>query len=325
MSATRSHGPERSNRVLLLKFSLIAVIMFGFGYLMVPFYEQICKAIGLRDIDTLEDLARLKALVVERVFPNGVAVLNAEDSMAEWLAGRVKARIAYFSLDPQNERFKAHVASGGLAAVMDRHDTLCLYRATLRIPLVHARQVPITFDGKARFNISNALAASLAAFAAGIELDDIRGNVYEFRDFKVMIDYCHNAHAMALVAPFLRSITRARLIVVLNAPGDRREEDFDAITKEAAPHFDHVILRDDEDLRGREPGEVTGRLREGLIRHGMPPSEIEEVKNEPEAVRRGLQIARRDDLVVVFADRIPKVAAQIDFERQKESRAQSEG
>src|SRR5262249_61752028 len=108
-------------------------------------------------------------------------------------------------------------------------------RPTLRTPLVPARQVPITFDGKARFNIANALSASLAAFAAGIELDDIRGglttfhptpfqapgraNVYEFRDFKVMIDYCHNAHGMALVAPFLASIKPRRPAVVRHAPG----------------------------------------------------------------------------------------------------------
>ena len=135
-----------------------------------------------------------------------------------------------------------------------------------------------------------------------------------------MIDYCHNAHGMAQVAPFLSAMKRGRLVVVLNAPGDRREEDFDAITKEAAPHFDRVILRDDEDLRGREPGDVVGRLREGLIRHGMSPDAIEEAKNEPDAVRRALSSARRDDLVVVFADRISKVAAQVDFERQKESR-----
>ncbi len=292
--------------------------------------------LGLRDIETLEDLARLKSLVAERVFPDGAAVLNAEDSMTPWIADRVKARLAYFSLDPQNERFKTHVSAGGLGAVMDRHDTLCLYRSTLRIPLVHARQIPITFDGKARFNIANALAAALAAFAAGIEMDDIRGglttfhpspfqapgrgNLYDFRDFRLMIDYCHNAHGMAQVAPFLASMKRGRLVVVLNAPGDRREEDFDAITKEAAPHFDRVILRDDEDLRGRAPGEVIGRLREGLIRHGMKAEAIEEAKNEPDAVRRALSTAQRDDLVVVFADRISKVAAQVDFERQKESR-----
>ena len=109
----------------------------------------------------------MKSLVTERVFPEASRCFNAEDAMTPWMAERTKASVAHFSLDPQNARFRAHVEAGGLGAVMDRHDTLCLYRATLRIPLVHARQIPITFDGKARFNIANALAASLASFAAG--------------------------------------------------------------------------------------------------------------------------------------------------------------
>ena len=293
--------------------------------------------LGLRDVETIEDLARVKSLVTERVFPEGYAVFNAEDPMTPWLVGRTKSKVAYFSLDPVNDRFKGHVAGGGLGAVIDRHDTLCLYRSTLRIPLVHARQIPIAFDGKARFNVANALAAALAAFAAGIELDDIRGglttfhptpfqtpgraNVYEFRDFKVMIDYCHNAHAMALLAPFLSSIKRNRLIVVMNAPGDRRNEDYDAIAKAAAPWFDMVVVRDDEDLRGRAPGEVAGLLREALVRHGMRPEQILTQRNEAEAVRHCLSIALRDDLIVVLADRIARAATQIDFERQKQLRA----
>lgn len=292
--------------------------------------------LGIRGIDTIEDLARVKSLVTERVFPDGVAVFNAEDASTPWLAGRTKARVAYFSLDPQNARFREHVEAGGLGAVMDRHDTLCLYQKTLRIPLAHARQIPITFDGKARFNIANALAASLAAFAAGIELDDIRGglttfhptpfqtpgraNLYEFRDFRVMIDYCHNPHAMEQVGPFLSAMKKARLICVLNAPGDRRLEDYEEMGRAAAPHFDHVILRDDEDLRGREPGEVSGYLKDSLVKHGLAAGRIEIVKSESEAVRHALAMARRDDLVVVFADRISKVAAQVDFERQKETR-----
>jgi cyanophycin synthetase len=293
--------------------------------------------LGLRDIDTLEDLAKVKSLVIERVFPDGVAVLNAEDGFAQWMASRTKARIGLFSLDPNNDLFKSHVSAGGLGAVMDRHDTLCLYRSTLRIPLVHARQVPITFDGKARFNIANALAAALAAFAAGISLEAVRGglttfhpspfqtpgrsNVYEFRDFKVVLDYCHNPHAMAVVAPFLTALKKqGQLIGVLNSPGDRREEDFEEIGRLAAPHFDHVILRDDEDLRGRPPGEVCDFIRKALVRHGMREDAVEITKNETEAVRRALQLAKKDDLVAIFADRISKVAAQIDFERQKEGR-----
>jgi cyanophycin synthetase len=82
----------------------------------------------------------------------------------------------------------------------------------------------------------------------------------------------------------------------------------------------HVVLRDDEDLRGRPPGEVAGLIREALIRHGMKPEAVEVVKNETESVRRALALAKRDDLVAIFADRISKVAAQVDFERQKEQK-----
>ena len=315
------------------------LLRFGLGYDManVGVITNIAADhLGLRDIETLDDLAKVKSLVTERVFPDGVAIFNAEDQFTPWMASRTKAKVGLFSLDPSNERFRAHVNAGGLGAVMDRHDTLCLYRSTLRIPLLHARQAPITFDGKARFNIANALAAALACFAAGIDLEEIRGglttfhptpfqtpgraNVYEFRDFKVILDYCHNAHGMAAVAPFLAALKKARLIGVLNAPGDRREEDFDEIAKIAAPHFDHVILRDDEDLRGRAPGEVAGYLGDALVKYGMKRDSVELAKNETDAVRRALSLARRDDLVGIFADRISKVAAQIDFERQKEMR-----
>ncbi len=295
--------------------------------------------LGLRDIDTLEDLARLKSLVAERVFPDGYAVLNAEDQFTPWIASRTKAKIALFSLDPQNEAFKAHVVAGGLGATMDRHDTLCLYRSTLRIPIAHARQIPITYDGKARFNIANALTGALACFAAGLSLDQITGglttfhpspfqtpgrmNLYEFKNFRVMLDYCHNPHAMVTATQFLAAMKKTRLIGILNSPGDRRNEDYDEMARLSAPHFDLIILRDDEDLRGRQPGEVAGLLKEGLIKYGMQPERIEFARNEPEAVRRALAIAEKDDLVTVFADRITKVAAQIDYEKQKELRREA--
>jgi cyanophycin synthetase len=292
--------------------------------------------LGIRDIETVEDLARVKSLVTERVFPEGYAIFNAEDAMTPWLAGRSNAKPAYFSLDAQNAVFRTHVEKGGVGAVMDRHDTLCLYRSTLRIPLVHARQIPITFDGKARFNIANALAAALAAFCSGIELDDIRGglttfhsspfqapgraNVYEFRDFKVMVDYCHNAHGMSQVGPFLQAMKKSRVIGIINSPGDRRDEDIRAFATAAAPFFDLFLLRDDEDLRKRAAGEVVGLLKSALLAAGVAQDRIEVAKNEAEAVRRALALAERDDLVVVLAEKIAKVAAQVDFERQKEQR-----
>jgi cytochrome c oxidase assembly protein subunit 11 len=48
---TRDASVRRSNRVLMTKLGVVVVAMFGFGYLLVPFYEKICQVTGLRDID----------------------------------------------------------------------------------------------------------------------------------------------------------------------------------------------------------------------------------------------------------------------------------
>ena len=234
----------------------------------------------------------MKSLVTERVFPDGVAVLNAEDGMTPttWPSAP-RPRIAYFSLDPQNERFEQHVRGGGLGAVMDRHDTLCLYRSTLRIPLVHARQVADHLRRQGALQHRERAGRGPRRLRGGdrarrhpgrphhVPPDTFqapgRANVYDFRDFRVMIDYCHNPHAMATVAPFLSAIKKNRIIAVMNTPGDRRDKDFEEMGRLAAPHFDHVILRDDEDLRGREPGEVAGKLRDALVKHGMKRESVE--------------------------------------------------
>jgi cyanophycin synthetase len=169
--------------------------------------------LGLRDIETLEDLAKLKALVVERVFPT-VSRCSTPRTDARVHRGRTKARVALLLPRPAERALpQAHVAAGGLGAVMDRHDTLCLYRSTLRIPLVHARQVPITFDGKARFNIANALAprsrrspqassSTTSAAADDVPPDAVPGarprrTSTSSATSSVMVDYCHNAHGMA--------------------------------------------------------------------------------------------------------------------------------
>jgi cyanophycin synthetase len=235
--------------------------------------------------------------------------------------------------------FKAHVARGGLGATMDRHDTLCLYRSTLRIPSSTRGRCPSRMTARPASTSRTRSRRRFATFASGIDLEEIRGalttfhptpfqtpgraNTYEFRDFKVMIDYCHNPHAMAVVAPFLSAMKKTRLVGVLNAPGDRRLEDFEEIGRIAAPHFDHVILRDDEDLRGRKAGEVAQHIGDALVKHGMKRESVEFLRTETEAVKKAIAMAQKDDFIVIFADRITKVAAQVDFERQKEGRASS--
>jgi cyanophycin synthetase len=280
--------------------------------------------LGLRDIHTLEDLARVKAVTVERVFPHGYAILNAEDGMTPVIREHVDSRIAYFSLDPENAVFREHVANDGVGATVE-NDWLMLYENGIRVPLCEQRQVPITFGGKARFNTANALAAVLATFATNIPVSDIvsglqsffqsatttpgRLNIIEFDGFRVMIDYAHNPHGLKAMSELAVALRRGRLVCVLGLPGDRRNEDFREAGRIIGQHFDHAIVRDDLDLRGRQPGEVAGLIREGLLAGGMPESEIVGCAVEAEAIALAVSEALPGDLVVYIADK-PEIAAQ---------------
>jgi cyanophycin synthetase len=280
--------------------------------------------LGIRDVHTLEDLARVKAVTVERVKPEGYAILNAEDDMTPVIREQADCRIAFFSLDPQNATFRKHVDDNGLGATVE-NGWLMLYENGMRIPLCEERNVPISFGGKAKFNVANALAAVLATFATQIHVSDIvsglqsffqsatttpgRLNIVDFDGFRVMIDYAHNPHGLAAMSQLADAMRRNRLICVLGLPGDRRDEDIRAAAVTVGKHFDHVVVRDDFDLRGRKPGEVANIIREGLNAGGLRDSQIEMVPVEEEAIAHAVSKAEPGDLIVYIADK-PEIAAR---------------
>ncbi|HEX8254252.1 MAG TPA: cyanophycin synthetase [Thermoanaerobaculia bacterium] len=280
--------------------------------------------LGIRDIHTLEDLARVKAVTVERVMPEGYAILNAEDKMTPIMREQADCRIAFFSLDPNNETFRTHVEANGLGATIE-NGWLMLYENGMRIPLTEDRNVPISFGGKARFNIANALAAVLATFATNIGVSDIvsglqsffqsatttpgRLNVIDFDGFRVMIDYAHNPHGLAAMSELADAMRRNRLICVLGLPGDRRDDDIRAAARIVGEHFDRVIVRDDFDLRGRKPGEVAAIIREGLIEGGLASTQIADRPVEEDAIAYAVSEAQPGDLIVYIADK-PEIAAK---------------
>jgi cyanophycin synthetase len=279
--------------------------------------------LGIRDIHTLEDLARVKAVTVERVKPEGYAILNAEDSMTPVIREQADCRIAFFSLDPNNATFRGHVEDNGLGATIE-NGWLMLYENGMRIPLTEDRNVPISFGGKARFNIANALAAVLATFATNIAVSDIvsglqsffqsatttpgRLNIVDFDGFRVMIDYAHNPHGLAAMSELADAMRRNRNICVIGLPGDRRDEDIRHAARIVGEHFDRVIVRDDFDLRGRQPGEVAGIIREGLIAGGLRESQIVHRPIEEEAIAHAVSEGQPGDLIVYIADK-PEIAA----------------
>jgi len=295
--------------------------------------------LGSHGIDSLEDLAYLKRIVVEAVPRGGYSVLNADDPLVVEMERASLGEVIWFSMDPDNEIVASHVRRDGWAVVLentDQGETIVIKQGSRTLPLSQVRRIPATFRGRARMMVANALAATAAAHAAGIHLHDIRQgllsftpsyalapgrlNVVEVAGVTVVVDYAHNPAGLRALGEFVDNlagpgapggIVVRRRIGVISVPGDRRDQDMIEMGEIAATHFDRVIVREDLDLRGRGPGETAELVMSGLearMKAGEGRARVAEVvQDEIEAVQRALSRAHDGDVVVLCVDRLQEV------------------
>ncbi len=302
--------------------------------------------LGLRGIDTVEQLADVKAVVVEAVPRDGHAVLNADDPLVREMRRRCSGQVIWFSMDEPGsevrEMIEAHCRRGGKALVLnpsERGEMIVVKHGRREMQLAWTHLLPATFSGRARMNVQNTLAAAAAAFASGAPLHDIRQglrtfttsyylspgrlNEVEVNGVNVIVDYCHNAPGMKMLGDFVdrvgeslsHDLARPSRIGVIATAGDRRDEDMRELGEIAARHFDVVIVREDDALRGRKRGEVAAFVAEG-VRAGMAAGarckQLEEVHDEISAVRHAMARANAGDLVVICVDKHPAVMAELE-------------
>lgn len=280
--------------------------------------------LGLRGIHTLEDLANVKRLLVEVVHRNGWSVLNADNDYTREMEAWADGKLCWFTMDPESDLVKAHVAKGGRAIALEKGvngEMITLYDDGRHIPITWAHLIPATYEGNARFNIANAMAAAAISFCMGATVEHIRQglrtfsmtfsnapgrvNVFDEYPFRVIMDYAHNAPALTELKEFiLRVKVRGRRIGVVGAPGDRRDVDIHDFAKLAAETFDLLIIREDLDPRGRAPGEVANMIREVALQYGKTAEQITVIEDEFASIQHALDFARRDDLLVVLADKV---------------------
>jgi cyanophycin synthetase len=270
--------------------------------------------LGLRGIDTVEQLAQVKQVIVEAVPKNGSAVLNADDPLVANMRRACSGEVVWFSIEPDNRMVSDHCRRGGKAVILERSelgDLIVLVHGRRRMPLAYTHLVPATFGGKAMFNVQNAMAAAGAAYCAGAHLGDIRGglrsftpsyysapgrmNLTEVKGVKVIVDYCHNAPAMVALGDFVDRffeddsvLERPQRIGVIATAGDRRDQDMIDLGREAVNHFDVIIVREDDRLRGRQRGETAALIVQGARQgqaEGGRVKQIETVLDEIEATR----------------------------------------
>ncbi len=286
--------------------------------------------LGLRGIDTLEQLAEIKRIPIE--VARNTAVLNADDELCLRMADYTQAEhLCYVTMNPAHSLVKEHIRAGGRAMVLEQGiygDMITLYDNGTHFQLLWTHLIPATMEGKATHNVQNAMFAAALAFGMNKSLEDIRQglrtfnttifqapgrmNVFDEHPFRVILDYGHNAAAIASIGQLVdRLEVGARRICVLAAPGDRRDEDIRAIARAAAGHFDYFICKADDNRRGRGEDEVPQMLRAQLIDDGEGEDNIEVIANEPAAVSAALEMASEGDLLVIFGDDIDRCWKQI--------------
>jgi len=276
--------------------------------------------LGLGDIDTIDQMARVKGVVAEAVHPDGYAILNADDARVTAMADRVAGRVAYFSMDAQNPTVQAHVRDGGIAAVYADGQLVILQQDWV-YRIEDVKQVPVTLGGRASFMIANALAASLAAYVQGIKIDQIRTalrsfqasaqqtpgrmNLFNLGRYHVLVDYAHNPAGYEAVGSFVKNWS-GHTIGVVGGPGDRRDEDLIGLGQLSATFFDQIIVKEDDDGRGRPEGEAAELIVRGIAQATVAPVPYRVELDEITAIESALDQAPEDALVVIFPEQVSR-------------------
>ena len=287
----------------------------------------------MKDIHTLEQLAQVKSTVVESVKKDGWAILNAEDEQCLKIANELSCNIAYFSMNEDNPKVKQFAKEGKIVAVYE-NGFITIKKGEWKIRVERATHVPLTLGGKAKFMIANVLAATLAAYLQGFKTEDIslslqtfipsaaqtpgRMNIFEFKKFKVLIDFAHNPAGYRGVEEYLSSVEATKKIGIIAGVGDRRDEDIKECATIAARMFDHIIIRQEKHLRGRTEEEINNLIMEGIAASGKTVTH-EIITKEVEALKHAINSAEDGSFITALSDVITNAIEVVQDYLDKEN------
>jgi cyanophycin synthetase len=290
--------------------------------------------IGLGGINSVEQMAKVKAVVPETVFPHGYAILNADDDLVYKMREGLTCKVALFSMDENNPRIKTHCDEGGLATVFE-NGFVSILKGNWKIRVMHVKDIPLTYEGKATHNINNCLPAVLATYLyRDITIDDIRSalasfipsptqtpgrlNFFNFKKFTFLADFAHNPHGLKLLGEFVKSLDYPVKIGVISGTGDRRDEDIRELGEISAAYFDEIIIRCDKNLRGRTADEIINLLKEGM--HKVNPTiPTTTIANENEALEFIYANPVHGALYTIMCDVVAGALDKIAELKQRES------
>jgi cyanophycin synthetase len=292
--------------------------------------------LGLKGINTLDQLAKVKAVVPETVLPDGYAILNADDDLVYEMRRNLECNVVLFSMDENNPRIKALQRLNGITAVYENGwVTIC--RGEWKMRLMKAEHIPLTYGGKAKFMIQNVLGAVLAAHVQGISIEDMKAaletfipsssqtpgrlNLFEFKDFTILLDYAHNPAGMRALKMFTDELEATIKVGIIAGIGDRREEDNNEMGSIAADMCDEIIIRQDKRLRGKTEEQLIKMLDDG-IKMRDPHKKITIIPSEREAIKFAVKNALKGSLIILCSDVVPDALELVKKLKEMDNRGE---
>ena len=305
----------------------------GFGFCDIGVVTNIQEDhLGLADIHTLEDLTRVKSVIINAVKKDGWGVLNADNEYCVRIGKKASCNIAYFSMNENNPVIRAHCKKGGIACVHE-NGFITIKKGDWKIRVQRTIQIPLTFGGTVPFMIENVMAATLATFLWGFKTEDIkisletfipsaaqtpgRMNIFEFKDFRFMIDFAHNPDGYRGIKEFLRHVDSPLKIGIIAGTGDRRDEDIRELGKLSAEMFDYIILRQEKHLRGRTEENILSLLKEGILSVDAN-KQFEVVPKEIDAIKHAMSLAKPGTFITALSDVVDNAIETVQNYQEQE-------
>ena len=295
--------------------------------------------LGLGGIDSLEQMAKVKSVVLETVFNHGFAILNADDDLVYAMREELDCHVALFSMDENNPRIREHCAAGGIAAVYE-NGHVSILKGTWKIRIEKVTEIPLTYGGKAVHNIMNTLPSILSSYLfRNIKVDDIRLalqtfipspvqtpgrlNLFHFRNFNFLVDFAHNPAGLQLLCDFVGKLDGSPKVGIISGTGDRRDDDIRELGRISARYFDEIIIRQDKNLRGRSAEEIVNLLIEGVNETKSKEIPVVIIHKEQDAIIHAYKNATAGSLITIMCDVVPDALNFIKQLKEEEERIPS--
>lgn len=268
--------------------------------------------IGMEGIKDINDLLNIKSIILDEIINEGKIIVKCQKELIDCV--KYRKNVCLFSLD-KNQYILEHISKNGEAFYLE-DGYITWYKNHEERRLVKAENLPFTHGGYSKSNILNIMAAIASVSEIYNDMEKVvsvlknikcdlyfnpgRQNILDFDGFKVILDYGHNAEAFHEVFTIAKHLNPERLTGIIASPGDRMDKYIKELGSIAAQYCDYIIIREQEDLRGRKPGESASIIKEGALEGQFDEEKIRIIFKEEEALLYAMERAVKGEVIVLF-------------------------